>query len=236
MKKVLWISRHKPQPQHQEALEALLQDAVGIDHQRVDVRDARRLVRVASSYDECVLNAPLGVFQNVLKQGVFPLWVENVQETDSSRIEYRHAGCGYRFNRIRRVVGVGPVLEELQPLSSQDGGVVLWVSNFPPHASQVQALQKRFGEKIQIHHQRMPSSNAARVIARWWRTGGYVDVAATLPMAALRHLCDEGVRPLWPHCVEENDPEKLHFRGAGGQGFCFERFMRLKAIDFEFED
>jgi hypothetical protein len=59
-------------------------------------------------------------------------------------------------------------------------------------------------------------------------------IVALLSVIAV--LCNEGIRMLWSEAIEENDPAKIEFRGARGQGYRFVRFRRIKRVDLEFED
>ena len=112
---------------------------------------------------------------------------------------------------------------------------ILWVSRHKIHPGQIKALQEMYGDDIIIDQEPRPF-NDAHQIANRFRAGGYDDMVIVAPLSVLQVLCDEGIKMLWSECVEENDPAKIDFRGARGQGFRFVRFRRIKCVVIEFED
>ena len=112
---------------------------------------------------------------------------------------------------------------------------ILWVSRHKPHRRQIAALQLMFGEDVVVEQEPRPFSDA-RCIAERFRDGGYNDMVIVAPLSVIQALCNEGVRMLWSESVEENNPSKIDFRGARGQGFRFVRFRRIKRVALEFEN
>jgi len=76
----------------------------------------------------------------------------------------------------------------------------------------------------------------ARQIAEKFRNDGYDDMVIVAPLSVIQVLCNEGVKMLWSEATEENDPKRIEFYGARGQGFRFVRFRRIKRVIVEFED
>jgi len=106
---------------------------------------------------------------------------------------------------------------------------VAWVSRHPMHPSQKEALVKVYGNDIIIDGT-MTSFGDAREIIKKYRDGKFDDMVIVAPLSVLEVLCSQGIYPLWADSVEENDPAKIEFRGARGQGFRFVGFKRIKEI------
>ena len=112
---------------------------------------------------------------------------------------------------------------------------ILWMSRHKPHRRQIETLQNMFGGDMVVEQESRPFDDA-RQIAKRYREGGYNDMVIVAPLSVIQVLCNEGIRMLWSEAVEENDPSKIEFRGARGQGFRFVRFRRIKRVALEFED
>jgi hypothetical protein len=238
MKKILWLSRHAPSQKHIESLRSFFQEEVHVDHQRRSVDNPRQIVQWLrrGGYHELVLNAPLSVFEQLCRQGTKPLYIENVPEDNPAQVDFYHTNrkLGFRFQRFRRVTGVHKQFIEVEPLA-RDGGIILWVSQHPPSDSQVMELQKVFGT-VGVEHDPQLTFKGAEAVAEHFDQGAYADLVAVCPLAMLDHLCRQGLAPLWAESVQENDPPRIEFRGARGQGFRFLKFMRLRKVHLVFED
>ncbi|MDP2668755.1 MAG: hypothetical protein Q8P07_02880 [bacterium] len=112
---------------------------------------------------------------------------------------------------------------------------ILWMSRHAPHRSQIEALREMYGNDTAVEQEAKPFDDA-RQVARRFREGGYDDIVIVAPLSVTAVLCNEGIRMLWSEAVEENDPSKIEFHGARGQGFRFVRFRRIKRFAIEFED
>jgi len=112
---------------------------------------------------------------------------------------------------------------------------IVWMSQHRPSASQIAALRGMFGDDVQVVLDPNPFDDAREIAARF-RRGGFDDMVVVCPLSVLDHLCRAGIRPLWSEAAEENDPRKIEFRGARGQGFRFVRFRRVRRVAIEFED
>lgn len=112
---------------------------------------------------------------------------------------------------------------------------ILWMSRHKPHRRQIEALQKMYGKDVVIVQESRPFDDA-REIARRFREGNFDDMVIVAPLSVIAVLCKEGIKMLWSEAVEENDPAKIEFRGARGQGYRFVRFRRIKRVALEFED
>lgn len=112
---------------------------------------------------------------------------------------------------------------------------ILWMSRHRPHESQVKALQDIYGVDVIVEQEPRPFDDA-RDIAMRFRKSDYDEMVIVAPLSVIQVLCNEGIRMLWSEATEENDPTKIHFRGARGQGFRFVRFRRIKRVVVEFEE
>ena len=112
---------------------------------------------------------------------------------------------------------------------------ILWVSRHNPHHRQIEALRKLYGENAVVEQESRPFDDA-RQVARRFREGRFDDMVIVAPLSVIQVLCTEGIRMLWSEAVEENDPERIEFRGARNQGYRFVRFRRIKRVVLEFKD
>ena len=103
---------------------------------------------------------------------------------------------------------------------------VLWMSRHTPTDRQITALKEMFGEETVVDQESRPFDDA-RQVARRYRDGGYDDMGVVAPLSVIQVLCKEGIKPLWSEAVEENNPSRIEFRGARGQGYRFDRFRRI---------
>ncbi len=112
---------------------------------------------------------------------------------------------------------------------------VLWMSRHKPHVRQIEILQNMYGKDVFIEQETRPFDDARQIVYRY-RKGGYDDMVVVAPLSVIAVLCKEGIKPLQPEVAEENDPAKIEFYGARGQGFRFVRFRRIKELKLEYED
>ena len=115
------------------------------------------------------------------------------------------------------------------------GKKILWMSRHEPHRRQIETLRNTYGGDTIVEQESRPFDDA-RQIAKRFREGNYDDMVIVAPLSVIQVLCNEGIRMLWSEAVEENDPSKIEFRGARGQGFRFVRFRRIKRVALELED
>ena len=112
---------------------------------------------------------------------------------------------------------------------------ILWMSRHAPHRNQVEMLRNTYGGDTIVEQESRPFDDA-RQVAKRYRDGNYDDMVIVAPLSVIQVLCNEGISMLWSEAVEENDPSKVEFRGARGQGYRFVRFRRIKRVALEFED
>lgn len=112
---------------------------------------------------------------------------------------------------------------------------VLWMSRHTPTAWQISELAKYLGDEVAVEQEARPFDDARQIVRRF-REGGYDDMVIVAPLSVIAVVCNEGIRPLWSEAAEENDPRRIEFRGARGQGFRFVRFKRIKRVALEFFD
>lgn len=109
------------------------------------------------------------------------------------------------------------------------------MSRHQPHRRQIEALREMYGGDAIIEQESRPFDDARQIVRRF-REGRFDDMVIVAPLSVIQVLCAEGVRMLWSEAVEENDPERIEFRGARNQGYRFVRFRRIKRVVLEFED
>ena len=109
------------------------------------------------------------------------------------------------------------------------------MSRHNPHPRQLDELRRMYGSGTVIEQEVHPFDDAHQ-IARRFREGDYGVMVVVAPLSVISVLCTEGVPMLWSVATEENDPAKVEFRGARGQGFRFVRFRRIKRVAVEYED
>lgn len=115
MKKILWMSRHRPTTRQIEALWAMHGTDAEVEQENRPFDDAREIVRRyrKDGYDDMVVVAPLSVIAVLCQEGIKPLWSEAAEENDPKKVEFRGArGKGYRFVRFRRILELRLVFED----------------------------------------------------------------------------------------------------------------------------
>ena len=115
MKRILWLSRHRPFGLQLEELKRLFgQVEVVYDPRSFD--SAQEIVGryKKGGYDEIVVVAPLSVIAKLCELGLKPLWsqMKQVETGEEADLEYR--GRRYKFERFRRIKGVKIEFEELE--------------------------------------------------------------------------------------------------------------------------
>lgn len=106
MKKVLWMSRHRPAASQSAALKAMYGNDVEVVLDPNPFDNARTIAQRyrEGGFDDLVVVAPLSVLDQLCQMGCKPLWCESVEESNPRRVEFRGGGGqGYRFLRFRRV-------------------------------------------------------------------------------------------------------------------------------------
>src|SRR5215469_2196920 len=119
MKKILWLSRHRPLVSQYAELKRLFGEDCEIT---VDQESFRSVEDVISRFrrskaDEVVLMAPLTMCRKILSFGVKPLYAE-MKRTDAQSpelIKYHRDGSrpAYEFVRFKRMTGVEVIYEEV---------------------------------------------------------------------------------------------------------------------------
>lgn len=112
---------------------------------------------------------------------------------------------------------------------------ILWMSRHAPHRRQIETLRQEYGQDTVVDQEARPFDDA-RQVAKRFREGGYDHMVIVAPLSVIQVLCTENIPMLWSEAAEENDPSKIEFRGARGQGYRFVRFRRIKRVALEFED
>lgn len=218
-KKVLWVSRHTPGDKQFAELRRLFGSDVWVqqDSRPISYNDGAGdvLGRMrAGGYDEVVLVAPISILDELCRQGVNPLW----PRMDESR---------RNFLGFDRILGVRKEFEEMTPEASGHKRI-MWLSRFAPAGRQVPELQRLFGSDVDIVHDR--TQNVEEAAERFF-DGGFQYMVAIVPMAVLERLSaieePAPLRILWSEAIKEDDPRKVEFRGAGGQGFRFDRYRKV---------
>ena len=115
MKKILWMSRHKPHSRQIETLREIYGKDVVVEQEACPFDDARQIARRfrEGDYDDMVIVAPLSVIAVLCNEDIKMLWSEAIKENDQAKIEFRGArGQGYRFVRFRRIKCVALEFED----------------------------------------------------------------------------------------------------------------------------
>ncbi|OGH73882.1 MAG: hypothetical protein A3C90_04635 [Candidatus Magasanikbacteria bacterium RIFCSPHIGHO2_02_FULL_51_14] len=112
---------------------------------------------------------------------------------------------------------------------------ILWMSRHTPTERQISELARYLGDEVEVEQEPRPFDDARQIVRRF-RQGGYDEMVIVAPLSVIAVVCTEGVKPLWSEAGEENDPAKIEFRGARGQGYRFVRFRRIMRVALEFED
>lgn len=115
MKKILWMSRHKPHSRQIETLREMYGKDAIVEQESRPFDDARQVARrfKEGGYDDMIIVAPLSVIAVLCNEGIKMLWSEAVEENDLAKIEFRGArGQGYRFVRFRRIKRVALEFED----------------------------------------------------------------------------------------------------------------------------
>jgi hypothetical protein len=132
MKKILWLSRHKPLPAQIAELERIFGHVtVTMDPKPFSSAEEIMARFRAEGYDEMVVVAPLSVIVRLTEMGIRPLWAEMKQipspSPDLSR-EVEVNGRWYRFERFRRIEKVQIIFSEfLLPWGDIMRGLNQWV-------------------------------------------------------------------------------------------------------------
>lgn len=109
---------------------------------------------------------------------------------------------------------------------------ILWISRHPPLPKQVKELERIFG-KIQLFQYASGVRDADHVI-RLIKQYHADEVVTILPLSIIMRLCENGVKPLWPECVQTDRDFDFIDEGSGRR-YRFIRFVRVKAVKLETE-
>lgn len=109
--------------------------------------------------------------------------------------------------------------------------MILWVSQHPPLPCQVAELRRLYGlAPGEIRHSRQGNAQA---VAEEFRSGGYRDMVAVVPLATLDHLCREGLAPLWAEMVETPQAGRKADLDFRGRRLWFAGFKRARGVTLE---
>jgi len=105
---------------------------------------------------------------------------------------------------------------------------VLWISRHPPLPKEVEALEKALG-RIQILQYASSVRDADHVL-RLIEQYKADEIVTILPLSIIMRLCERGVNPLWPECVQVNGEEYDFIDEGSGRKYKFVRFVRVKKV------
>ncbi len=111
---------------------------------------------------------------------------------------------------------------------------ILWVSQHSPTVSQLEELRRIFGEEAEVAKDPKPFSSAEE-IAKRFRDGGYNDIVIVAPMSVISRLIDLKIKPFWAEMIQVKSKAESEVE-AKGRFYRFNRFRRIKALRFEFEE
>jgi len=114
MKKILWMSQHKPLEKQIKTLKMVFGNDTIIDQDPLPFSSAEEILKryKAGGYNEMVVVAPLSVIARLVDLGIKPLWcdMECLTSQESADISYR--GRYYRFIGFKRIKTVQVEFEE----------------------------------------------------------------------------------------------------------------------------
>lgn len=120
MKKILWISRHRPLPAQREELKRLFGSDVQVVLDGRPFDSADDIIERAREFDEVVVVAPLFVIYHLTERGLKPLYAQmehlpNQQEVWDPDREVVAAGRVYRFTGFKRIMRVVVEFADITP-------------------------------------------------------------------------------------------------------------------------
>ena len=103
MKRILWVSRHPPTPEHSEYLEHHFKDEIFIDTWNKGDSNTREVINRyrKGNYDDLVLVLPMELIGKICKAGIHP--IRPVYKVVSLENENVRNYTFLRFERIRSV-------------------------------------------------------------------------------------------------------------------------------------
>lgn len=117
VKRIYWMSRHKPLPSQARRLEEIFEEPVEIVQDPKPFDNAKDIKQrfETSKADDIVVVAPLTVLQRLTELGVRPLYAE-MELVDPEEAEIEVNGRHYRFKDFKRVGGVSIDFEPVKPV------------------------------------------------------------------------------------------------------------------------
>lgn len=211
IKKVLWLSQHRPDEGQIRELGRVLGAQVDLTVENLGF-DHNPVAAVASrmrNFDELVTVAPTGVLDKLCQGGIRPLWP--VMSEDRRR-----------FVGFNRIIEIRKNRGDVDPVADAAGKKILWISRFPPHQGrQMAELRRLFGADVVVTHRDIPNAEDAKEVFEW---GGYNAMVAVVPEAAFERLSALDLPLIRSESVEESNPARIEFYGTGGRGFRFNRY------------
>ena len=110
---------------------------------------------------------------------------------------------------------------------------IYWMSRHAPLASQVQALERLFGE-VEIIQDPKPFDSADDILSRFHASGAD-EIVVVAPLSVIAALTQRGIKPLWAEMELVNDPSQAEVEAAG-RYYRFRRFRRVIGIEIRFEE
>ncbi|MEM4592326.1 MAG: hypothetical protein QW196_02895 [Sulfolobales archaeon] len=110
---------------------------------------------------------------------------------------------------------------------------ILWISRHPPLPKEVEALERAFG-KVQILQYAGFVRDVDHVIQliKQYRAD---EVVTILPLSIIMRLCERGIKPLFPECIQVEGEDYDFVDEGSGRKYKFIRFVRVKAVKLETE-
>lgn len=214
-KKILWLSRHHPDEGRLAELRRIF-GAVEVDvDDSMQFAPDRGAEDIASrmrsgGYNEIVLVAPTSILDGLVRKGINPLWPTMSADRRT-------------FLGFDRIVKIQKKFDDVQPVEEGKGKRILWLSRFAPSPGrQMAELKRLFGDDVVVTHRDIPNAERA---SEEFKRGGYDAVVAIVPEAVFERLSALDLPLIRSEAVKENDPAKIEFRGGGGQGFRFDRYV-----------
>jgi hypothetical protein len=220
MKLILWASRHNPiATQHAELRRIFGEHSIALDPRPFDRNNGTRdaLARFRSrNHDEIVITAPTTILAGLLANGVTPIWPTMSED-------------GRRFLGFDRITEIRKTAFPIEPQQPKKFEKILWVSQFCFVERQHTELKRLFGNETTVTWRNIRN---AEDLQNEFYSGRYSAVVAVVPEAVFERLSEFSFPLIRAESVPENALAKIEFRGAGGQGFRFHRFVwyRIETI------
>jgi len=116
---------------------------------------------------------------------------------------------------------------------------ILWVSPYPIYQSQMNTLQKMYGNDVEVLKYPISIERPEQVeeVVKKFKEGNYDDIVVAAPFSVISRMVELGIKPLWAQeeVIEDLKGEKEVDRvDESGKKYRFLRFKRVMEVLFKF--